>query len=78
MGQQGQVRGENGALVKVRREQRAEVELWRVVELLDDGLGNAHAVVRRRPTSDLVEDHQTAHRCQTEDAGSFRHLHHER
>ena len=62
----------------MRREESAAAQLWRVVDVLDDGARDAEAVVRRGTPADLVEDDEAPVRRLTKDRSSFGHLHHER
>src|SRR5256714_1843636 len=65
-------------LVVVRREQRAAPESGRVVKVLDHGLRDGDAVIRRCPPPHLVENDERRPRGVVEDVRRFGHLDHER
>ncbi len=63
-------------LVVVRGEERARAALRVIVQILDDGPGDSHAVVGAGPTPHLVQNKQAARRGVVEDVRRLHHLHH--
>ena len=71
----GNLRGERGQLVVVRREQRAAaVDL---VQMLERRPGDRQAVEGRGAAADLVEDHKAARPGLVQDRRGLDHLDHE-
>ena len=68
---------ERRQLVVVRGEERPRGDFLAVVEELDHGPGDGHAVERARPAADLIEDDERIGRRVVEDLGGLHHLDHE-
>ena len=68
--------GQFGQLVIMRGKQRLCADL--VVQMFDDGPGQAQPVERARAAPDLIQDHEAARRRVVQDVGRLAHLHHER
>src|SRR3989454_5530728 len=75
--QSGQALGERGQLVVVRRKQGERAQLGSVMQVFEDGLGDADSVVGAGSTPHLVENQQAPLRCMGQDVGGLHHLHHE-
>ena len=73
----GQSLGQPGQLVVVRREQRQRLQLRGIVQVLENGLRDAHPVIRAGPSPHLVEEQQAPGGCVDQDVCGLHHLHHE-
>src|SRR6266566_2627666 len=69
--------GQRGQLVVMGGEQRQRAQLWSIVEVLEDRLGDADPVVGAGAAADLIEDEEAAGRRVREDVGGLHHLDHE-
>ena len=67
---------ERGELVEVRGEEAGRLHL--VDDVLRDGPSQSEAVVRGRPSAELVDDDQRRRRRRLENGGRLEHLRHER
>src|SRR6266513_2176442 len=69
--------GQRGQLVVMSCEQRQRAQLWSIVQVLQDRLGDADAVVGAGAAADLIEDEQAAGGRVREDVSGLHHLDHE-
>ena len=58
-------------------EQRQRAQLWSIVQVLENGLRDADAVVGARAAAHLIENEQAARRRVRENVGGLHHLDHE-
>jgi hypothetical protein len=76
--QQWQALAELRQLVVVRGKQRAAAQLGIVVDVLDQGLGNRHAVVGAGAAPHFVEDDEAFGGALRQNSGGFGHFDHKR
>src|SRR6184192_1676578 len=69
--------GQRGQLVVMGGEQRQRAQLWSIVQVLENGLRDADAVVGARAAAHLIENEQAAGRRVRENVGGLHHLDHE-
>src|SRR5437773_553402 len=69
--------GQRGQLVVMGCEQSQRAQLWSIVQVLEDRLGDADTVVGAGAAADLIEDEEAAGRRVRENVGGLHHLDHE-